>query len=639
MKKVILLLMLGLIIITVGTCLSSMMGTFKSYGEENIDYRLEKYLNDKGIDKEKIRLLLDYKIKKNGIGSPYAKIYTDGEKNYAVIDCIPRVNDEGKEIIARWYRLSEKMYESYENLIYILIDGGYMRMIYRGETYECNPIVYEGEEEYEAGEIKQLGLDEINNNYFGNIIELDYKICKRQIRLIEGKILSKWIFDKKIKEDIVIKYNQGKKEWLEFGIYKNDGDSEIITVKRFEEIVEEYGYPVIINDTYTGYPDADPETDTVDGQAGYESTQLTWANLRAQTGTNAYPSAVTNYSIQIRGGPSANNFDRLVRGIYLFETSSLGGVNITSAELSLYCPGKQDNLSTTPSINVYTSDPASNNNLVGSDFSTLGDVALSDTIEYGDISVGAYNEFELNEDGIEAINKEGITKLGVRDVEYDVGGTIPNWVYGGWSYIQIYGSEKGEGYQPTLVIEYDPIDPKSPEDLTLIDLGNTTVGANWTKGDDSVYTMLRVSRQGYVSDNQSGEMVYMDTGESCNITGSNVGYIPLYVTAWGLDSTGTIWSENATLAMIGGDSMDINLFGDLGTNTLILAGVGFVCLGLTIFIKGYLINIAGIVFMISSIILGADEVGYFGVGIAIISIIFIMNMWSIKYGKKGKNIG
>ena len=82
---------------------------------------------------------------------------------------------------------------------------------------------------------------------------------------------------------------------------------------------------------------------------------------------------------------------------------------------------KAESPSYSPSINVYSAEPANSANIVPGDYNSLGTVAYCDTpITYGDFDLSGYNEFVLNEVGIEAINKAGVTNFGWRDVVGDV---------------------------------------------------------------------------------------------------------------------------------------------------------------------------------------------------------------------------
>jgi hypothetical protein len=112
----------------------------------------------------------------------------------------------------------------------------------------------------------------------------------------------------------------------------------------------------------------------------------------------------------------------------------------------------------TTDVNVYTSNPTTNNNLVAGDYSTLGTTALSTAIDYTNWQVGStYNAFALNASGLSAISKTGVSKFGVRNVYHDAAGNAPTWSMNQNYYLQNYFSEDAtadNGKDPKLVIAY-----------------------------------------------------------------------------------------------------------------------------------------------------------------------------------------
>ncbi len=178
----------------------------------------------------------------------------------------------------------------------------------------------------------------------------------------------------------------------------------------------------------TFYPDANPEVTSVDGQVYHEGLGLglTWAALIAAAGTTvSHDGASFSMHIVFQ---SADGYRRCHRGIFLFDTSALpDGITITSATFSVYGTSKsRSGAVITPNINVYSSAPASNTNIVAGDYDSFGSTAFSDTpIDYDAWSITGYNDFTLNAAGIAAISLTGITKLGLRNANYDVAATEP----------------------------------------------------------------------------------------------------------------------------------------------------------------------------------------------------------------------
>jgi hypothetical protein len=217
--------------------------------------------------------------------------------------------------------------------------------------------------------------------------------------------------------------------------------------------------------TLTKYPDADAETNTVDGWVAFwdDPTGATWAGAVAHAGTHAGPSAAEErfcywYS-------STNKPIYLGRSIFLFDTSDLtSGATISAAVMSLYGSAKVDNDTSSPDIDIYTSAPASNTDLVAGDFDSLGTTSQTGSpISYASFSTTGYNDFTFNATGSGNVNKTGISKFGARNANYDVANTAPalGWYQG--SYLQGYFADQtGTANDPKLVVTYSLYDETVP---------------------------------------------------------------------------------------------------------------------------------------------------------------------------------
>jgi hypothetical protein len=94
-----------------------------------------------------------------------------------------------------------------------------------------------------------------------------------------------------------------------------------------------------------------------------------------------------------------------------------------------------------------------------------------------------------------------------------------------------------------------------PGSLVLTDFGAITIGANWTRGAGTVYTMLRVSRTIYPTTPTEGELfVYTDL-ESANSTGYSLDTNAYYVSAWGFAADNVTYTPTYATATIGGGAM------------------------------------------------------------------------------------
>jgi len=150
------------------------------------------------------------------------------------------------------------------------------------------------------------------------------------------------------------------------------------------------------------------------------------------------------------------------RGILIFDTSLIDpSEEILNATLRLWGIYKIDGLLCTPDFAIYSADPASDIVLVGADYARLGNTPFSNVYPWASWVVDGWNEIPLIAAGLAAINAGGLTRLGVRNANYDVaeeldpGNHQPNWVSTKDSYFYPYMVEKGAPYRPELVITHE----------------------------------------------------------------------------------------------------------------------------------------------------------------------------------------
>lgn len=207
--------------------------------------------------------------------------------------------------------------------------------------------------------------------------------------------------------------------------------------------------------TSTFYPDPHPETTSVDGRVAHNQAEQDWSVIRDGAGTAFNDNAVSLATIQIASDGGTDKFLQMIRGIFLFDTSSIGADSVSSATFSFYGSNKADGLSATPDINVYSSNPASNTGLVAGDYDSLGTTDFATAITYASFTTAGYNDFILNASGISAIDTGGVTKLGLRNSNYDVADVAPTWSADGNSFMTgIYAETAGTTQDPKLVVEH-----------------------------------------------------------------------------------------------------------------------------------------------------------------------------------------
>lgn len=208
------------------------------------------------------------------------------------------------------------------------------------------------------------------------------------------------------------------------------------------------------------YPDASPETSTVDGEVGNSGSARTWATVRAG---DAGDYAVDNFSpitvgVTAATSPDTNKWTILIRGALLFDTSVIGSQTIISATLNIFVEAGGGASSHNLDIVAFT--PAANTSLSASDYNQFGTTILG-TIARSALTNNAYNAITLNPTGLAAINGSGITKLGLR-LSPDTNDVEPTWASGTTYIVRFRAAESsGTGSDPFLQVTYS-----NPTNLT-----------------------------------------------------------------------------------------------------------------------------------------------------------------------------
>jgi len=204
------------------------------------------------------------------------------------------------------------------------------------------------------------------------------------------------------------------------------------------------------------------ETSSVAGYANFRDVGgQTWAGAVADGGDEF---GDDDASLNVESSPvgfmcdtNANKYDRLSRGIFLFDTSGLPDA-CTIIEATLYIYGSaalNEGSWNDTTVNIYSSAPALDTAVVAGDYDSLGSTPFSDTgIAIGSWSTTGYNSFAFNASGLAAVSTTDITKLGAR-TSYDVSGTDPGWSTGDALHFGCYFAENaGTDKDPMLVVTY-----------------------------------------------------------------------------------------------------------------------------------------------------------------------------------------
>lgn len=227
-------------------------------------------------------------------------------------------------------------------------------------------------------------------------------------------------------------------------------------------------------DTY--YPDADPETSSVDGQVCSQTTNATWATVHdASSGDVAYPSG-QGAAAFLEAHTNTNKWNSICRSFFLFDTSPIADTDvISSATFSGKAIAKNDQ-SWSTTYNIYPSTPGSNTDLVTADFSRVGTTSLSTAVPFASFTVGSFTEWALNATGIASVSTTGDSKFSFREATYDVVNSAPSWVSSGFERIVLYSAESSGGTtdDPKLVVVHSaaPTGPSAPTDLLVDGLTN-----------------------------------------------------------------------------------------------------------------------------------------------------------------------
>lgn len=210
--------------------------------------------------------------------------------------------------------------------------------------------------------------------------------------------------------------------------------------------------------TSTFYPDPDPETTTFDGEILRDSVSELWATIRVGAGNLVQDTLTNGSGCIITSDSVTDKWFRLGRGFFLFDTSSIPDTDtIDSVTLSLYGSQKTDEATAiTPNLNIYQATTASNTGGTNSDFANIGSTSFSTAITYANWTTAAYNDFNLNSNGLNNISKTGVSKFGTRNQQYDADAATPTWSSGFPSHFlkSWHAEDTGTSRDPKLVVTH-----------------------------------------------------------------------------------------------------------------------------------------------------------------------------------------
>lgn len=246
--------------------------------------------------------------------------------------------------------------------------------------------------------------------------------------------------------------------WPEFKAFaKRFYEKEIYGQTVLIPVLKYRGEMVAAGTTSTFYPEAGVEVASVDGNARREGVDVAFATLRAGAGTAASDSEQELTSPYLAASATTDQFQRLIRSFFLFDTSAISDTDVISAA-TLSVDGDTDFTGVTkdndigdPDFHIVASAPASNTALVAADFQTVsftsfGSVAYA---SWGD----PYNDITLNASGIANISKTGTSKFaGI--LSWDLNDSFTGtWSGSATSYFAVeYAENTGTSLDPKLVV-------------------------------------------------------------------------------------------------------------------------------------------------------------------------------------------
>lgn len=214
--------------------------------------------------------------------------------------------------------------------------------------------------------------------------------------------------------------------------------------------------------TDTFYPDPDIETATVDGLTGRISVIESFATKRAGAGNSSLDNSTNNscpYNVKTGG---SDDYAHMRRGVTLFDTSSLSGATVDSANWAQWMVSALTFFTDPQYLHLCSTAPASNTALANSDFdiANWGSVSFGISLEYGSITTGAYEVIALNASGLAAIDTEGITKIGQRGSD-DFTNTAGTGLGGSQQLGVHYADQTGTANDPYLEVTSSTAKPRT----------------------------------------------------------------------------------------------------------------------------------------------------------------------------------
>lgn len=181
--------------------------------------------------------------------------------------------------------------------------------------------------------------------------------------------------------------------------------------------------------TTTVYPDAHPESSTVDGYSRRTSVDEAWDTIHDGAGNNSDDTGA-EVNVTIDATSTTNQYIRILRYAILFDTSGITDTDVLdSATVELTVdPSIVNGFGGGGAVSLVTSNPLSNTAVVDADYGRFGATKQAADVSMASMTAddSTYNVWTLNSTGEDNVDFTGITKFGLRQ-RNDVEDSEPTW--------------------------------------------------------------------------------------------------------------------------------------------------------------------------------------------------------------------
>lgn len=230
-------------------------------------------------------------------------------------------------------------------------------------------------------------------------------------------------------------------------------------------LIPKQDHATIYLTTTTYYPDANPETTTVDGYTAHLSANQSWNTFWQAAGDAADDSSSAQEQLMALSDATGTNWKHLFRSIFLFDTSGIGDTDsVTAATLSCWVADHGTATIGDLDVSVVSSNPASNTAISSSDHTSYGSTKYATDVSISSMSNGAYKDWTLNSTGRAAISLTSVTKLGLRwakDIDSPSTFNSPGSNSSRTFFEGFYAEKTGTSNDPKLAVTYNPIITKT----------------------------------------------------------------------------------------------------------------------------------------------------------------------------------